>query len=46
MPVTMSQAFLDNFLGNSPKWFKFAILSFLVINPVVFYINPFVAGWL
>ncbi|MCL1048115.1 sodium/proton antiporter NhaB [Shewanella abyssi] len=46
MPVTMSQAFLDNFLGNSPKWFKFAILSFLVINPVVFYFNPFVAGWL
>ncbi|WP_110458013.1 sodium/proton antiporter NhaB [Shewanella algidipiscicola] len=46
MPVTMSRAFIDNFLGNSPKWFKIAILSFLVINPIVFYINPFVAGWL
>ncbi|MDR8524104.1 MULTISPECIES: sodium/proton antiporter NhaB [Shewanella] len=46
MPVTMSRAFLDNFLGNSPKWFKLAIISFLVINPIVFYFNPFVAGWL
>ncbi|WP_028774235.1 sodium/proton antiporter NhaB [Shewanella waksmanii] len=46
MPVTMSQAFIDNFLGNSPKWFKIAILSFLVLNPIIFYINPFIAGWL
>ncbi|MGS0728873.1 sodium/proton antiporter, partial [Shewanella sp. 0m-11] len=46
MPVTMSRAFLDNFLGNSPKWFKLAIISFLVINPIVFYFNPFIAGWL
>ncbi|WOT03752.1 sodium/proton antiporter NhaB [Shewanella youngdeokensis] len=46
MPVTMSQAFFDNFLGKSPNWFKIAILSFLVINPIVFYINPFAAGWL
>lgn len=46
MPVTMSQAFIDNFLGQSPKWFKIAILSFLIINPIVFYINPFIAGWL
>ncbi|NRD73798.1 sodium/proton antiporter NhaB [Shewanella sp. VB17] len=46
MPVTMSQAFIDNFLGHSPKWFKIAILSFLIINPMVFYIDPFIAGWL
>ncbi|MGI2260822.1 sodium/proton antiporter NhaB [Shewanella sp. GXUN23E] len=45
MPLTMSQAFIGNFLGNSPKWYKIAILSFLVINPILFYINPFVAGW-
>ncbi len=45
MPVTMSRAFMDNFLGNSPKWFKIAILSFLVLNPILFYLNPFVAGW-
>ncbi|MEI6859673.1 MAG: sodium/proton antiporter NhaB [Shewanella sp.] len=46
MPVTMRQAFIDNFLGNSPKWFKIAIISFLIINPIIFYFNPFVAGWL
>lgn len=46
MPVTMRRAFIDNFLGNSPKWFKIAILSFLIINPIIFYISPFAAGWL
>lgn len=46
MPVTMGQAFIGNFLGNSPKWYKIAILSFLVINPLLFfYVSPFVAGW-
>lgn len=45
MPVTMSQAFIGNFLGNSPKWYKIAILSFLILNPILFYLNPFVAGW-
>ena len=47
MPVTMSQAFIDNFLGNSPKWYKIAILACLIINPLVFFfVDPFVAGWL
>ncbi|MGB0895175.1 MAG: sodium/proton antiporter NhaB [Parashewanella sp.] len=47
MPVTMSQAFIDNFLGQSPKWYKIAILAFLVINPLVFFfVDPFVAGWM
>lgn len=46
MPVTMSQAFIGNFLGNSPKWYKTAILLFLIINPILFfYVSPFVAGW-
>ncbi|MGL5046913.1 MAG: sodium/proton antiporter NhaB [Shewanella sp.] len=46
MPVTMSQAFIGNFLGNAPKWYKTAILSFLIINPILFfYVDPFVAGW-
>ncbi|WP_133406735.1 sodium/proton antiporter NhaB [Parashewanella tropica] len=47
MPVTISQAFIDNFLGSSPKWYKIAIIACLIINPLVFYfIDPFVAGWL
>ncbi|MGL4475169.1 MAG: sodium/proton antiporter NhaB, partial [Shewanella sp.] len=45
MPVTLSQAFISNFLGNSPKWYKITILAFLLINPILFYIDPFVAGW-
>ncbi|QSX31536.1 sodium/proton antiporter NhaB [Shewanella cyperi] len=45
MPVTIGQAIFGNFLGNSPRWYKFAILSFLLINPILFSLNPFVAGW-
>ncbi|QSX35118.1 sodium/proton antiporter NhaB [Shewanella avicenniae] len=46
MPISLGQAFISNFLGNSPKWYKLAILSFLIINPIIFNINPFIAGWL
>lgn len=46
MPLTTSQAFIGNFLGNSPKWYKIAIISFLAINPILFYFNPFIAGWI
>lgn len=45
MASTLSQAFFQNFLGHAPKWYKFAIISFLIINPVLFAIDPFVAGW-
>ncbi|MDP8033242.1 sodium/proton antiporter NhaB [Pasteurella atlantica] len=34
-----------NFLGNSPLWYKYAIIFFLVLNPILFFIDPFVAGW-
>jgi NhaB family Na+:H+ antiporter len=37
--------FWKSFLGNSPNWFKLAIISFLVINPILFQISPYVAGW-
>ncbi|WP_293730322.1 Na(+)/H(+) antiporter NhaB [uncultured Actinobacillus sp.] len=40
------QAFMNNFMGKSPNWYKVTIVAFLLINPVVFWINPFVAGWL
>ncbi len=36
----------DNFLGESPTWYKIAIIVFLTINPLLyFYVSPFVAGW-
>lgn len=41
------QTYLKNFLGNSPNWYKFSILLFLILNPLVFFlISPFYAGWL
>lgn len=45
--MSYTQAFLKNFLGASPDWYKIAIVAFLIINPIVFFlISPFVAGWL
>jgi NhaB family Na+:H+ antiporter len=47
MNTTTSSALVKNFLGSSPDWYKLAIISFLLINPLVFFlIGPFVAGWL
>ncbi|RFT10545.1 sodium/proton antiporter NhaB [Providencia rettgeri] len=47
MDFSLKTAFLKNFLGNSPDWYKLAIIIFLIINPIIFYfISPFVAGWL
>ena len=47
MPMSLGNAFIKNFLGKAPDWYKVAIFSFLIINPIVFFfIDPFVAGWL
>ena len=46
MTTKLSSAFISNFLGQSPTWYKQLIIAFLIINPFVFAINPFVAGWL
>lgn len=43
---SFASAFLHNFLGNSPPWYKGTIIGFLVLNPVVFAVSPYVAGWL
>lgn len=46
MTKTLSGAFAQNFLGNAPNWYKLAILSFLIINPMLlFTVGPFIAGW-
>ncbi|HEX9853018.1 MAG TPA: sodium/proton antiporter, partial [Woeseiaceae bacterium] len=42
---TMTEAFRKNFLGHSPDWYKTTIIGFLIINPILFAINPFLAGW-
>ena len=47
MTYTLRTAFVENFLGHSPTWYKWSIVGFLVLNPIVFFvINPWVAGWL
>ncbi|GAA6206201.1 sodium/proton antiporter NhaB [Thalassotalea sp. SU-HH00458] len=46
MQQSSMSAFYKNFLGNSPEWYKLAIIAFLIINPILFFfINPYVAGW-
>jgi NhaB family Na+:H+ antiporter len=50
MPNGLTNAFIDNFLGHAPKWYKHTIIAFLMINPLVFFFagdnGPFIAGWL
>jgi NhaB family Na+:H+ antiporter len=46
MEQSFGNALYKNFLGNSPEWYKLAIISFLVINPILFFwVNPYIAGW-
>lgn len=45
MSTTLSQALFKNFMGHSPIWYKQAILAFLVLNPILFQVSPFIAGW-
>jgi len=43
----MLQVITSHFLGKTPNWYKYTILAFLALNPLVyFFISPFVAGWL
>ena len=46
MPTTLSGAFVSNFLGNAPVWYKKTILAFLLANIVlVNTLGPVVTGW-
>jgi NhaB family Na+:H+ antiporter len=45
MAHTMAGALRDNFLGNSPVWYKNTIITFLILNPILVTIDPFAAGW-
>jgi NhaB family Na+:H+ antiporter len=47
MNQSWRHAFWENFLGQSSTWYKFTIIAFLVINPIVAFVaGPFIAGWL
>jgi NhaB family Na+:H+ antiporter len=43
---SLANAFWHNFLGPSALWYKKTIVAFLLINPVVILLDPFLAGWL
>lgn len=44
--VTMAGALTDNFLGNSPDWYKLTIIGFLIANPLIMMMaGPFITGW-
>ncbi|MDJ0907429.1 MAG: sodium/proton antiporter NhaB [Woeseiaceae bacterium] len=45
MAHTTAEALRQNFLGNSPIWYKQTIIAFLILNPILAYYDPFVAGW-
>lgn len=46
MEISFGRALWRNFLGQSPDWYKLILLVFLVVNPIIFSVNPFIAGWL
>ncbi|EIB5852876.1 Na(+)/H(+) antiporter NhaB [Salmonella enterica subsp. enterica serovar Heidelberg] len=46
MEISWGRAMWRNFLGQSPDWYKLALLVFLIVNPFIFLANPFIAGWL
>lgn len=39
-------AVYKNFLGHAPDWYKTTIIAFLVLNPLVFALDTYLAGWL
>ena len=47
MSATLGRAFVQNFLGQAPAWYKYTIVAFLLINPLVaLTLGPVTAGWL
>lgn len=47
MTQSLPQAFISNFLGQAPQWYKITIVVFLVLNPILLLIaGPFAMGWL
>ncbi len=45
MQQSILTAIFKNFLGTAPQWYKYTIVAFLLINPILFQLNPYVAGW-
>ncbi len=39
-------SFWENFLGQAPQWYKATIVGFLIVNPFLYMISPFMTGWI
>ncbi|RDV24637.1 sodium/proton antiporter NhaB [Alteromonas aestuariivivens] len=42
---TLPVALYRNFLGHAPDWYKKTIIAFLILNPFLFMVDPYIAGW-
>ena len=46
MIYTLSQSFGRAFLGQSPGWYKYTIVAFLIANPILLLlVGPVLTGW-
>ena len=45
MQTSMIAAIYKNFLGHAPDWYKKTIIAFLIVNPLLFMVDPYIAGW-
>lgn len=47
MQAKLSEAFIGNFLGSAPIWYKKTIMAFLVLNLIALHtVGPYVTGWM
>ena len=47
MQANLSEAFIGNFLGSAPIWYKKTIMAFLVLNLLaILTVGPYVTGWI
>lgn len=44
--ITYPKAFILNFMGRSPAWYKNFIIACLILNPVIAHFSMVAAGWL
>lgn len=47
MQTTLTGAFANNFLGQSPRWYKLTIVLFLICNPIIHILaGPVITSWI
>lgn len=45
MQQSVPSAIFINFLGKAPQWYKYTIIAFLIINPLLFQLSPYLSDW-